>query len=263
MTRLSTTVVVLAVLAVPSTARAQDKPFVFSITTASDSSKQQVLFGYDVGVGEPAFRSNDTANRPEQRFVVQASLGRWTLVGHVGLAMSGGSTQSSQQGELLYSLLQQRSAGVNLAVGGGVLHEASGVDVVLGRLTAGREFDAWRLHGNMVFQKPLSSERDAMDVITSIGWARRLTPAVSLGVEGIGEDLEGFWDAAEAEGGARLLVGPSVHVAPPGRRWQFSVAGGPAFHPRDTARSSDALRDLPATTKSVSYALRTTFAYGF
>lgn len=255
--------VLVAAAVIPGVAAAQDRPFVFSVTTGTDSSKPQVLLSYDVGVGEPAFRSDDTANRPEQRFVAQASLGRWTLVGHVGLSSFGGSTQSSQQGEVLYSVLQQRKAGVSLAIGGGLLHEAGGVDVLLGRLSAGREFDAWRLHGNMVFQAPLSAERDAVDVITTIGCARRLTRSLSLGVEGIGEDLEGFWEPAEAEGGARLLIGPSLHLAPPGRRWQFSVAGGPSFHPTDTGRTSDALRNLPATTRNVGYALRTTFAYGF
>jgi hypothetical protein len=244
-------------------AAAQDRPFVFSVTTASEVSKPQVNVAYDIGIGEPAFHGNDDANAPEQRFVVQASLGRWTLIGHAGLTHSGGATTGSQQGELLYSVLQQRTSGVALAVGGGVLHEAGGVNVLLGRVAAGRDFDAWRLHANALFQKPMSSERDTVDLITSVGWARRLTPSLSLGVEGIGEDLEGFWEPDEAEGGARLLVGPSVHVAPPGSRWQLSVAGGPMFHPNDTGRSSQAFRDLPASTRRIGYALRTSFAYGF
>ena len=49
----------------------------------------------------------------------------------------------------------------------------------------------------------------------------------------------------EAEGGARLLVGPSVHVAPPHKRWQLSFAGGPTFHATNSGRTSDALRGLP------------------
>jgi len=272
----------------PGAALAQDRPFVFSVTTATDtSSKPQVNVAYDVGVGEPTFHGNDAANAPEQRFVVQAAIGRWTLIGHAGLTHSSGATTGSQQGEVLYSVLQQRTSGVGLAVGGGVLHEAGGVNVLLrtsgvglavgggvlheaggvnvllGRVAAGRDFDAWRLYGNALFQKPLSSGRDAVDLVTSIGWARRLTPSLSLGVEGIGEDLEGFWEEEEAEGGARLLVGPSLHFAPTGARWQMSVAGGPMFHPKDTGRTSQAIRDLPASTKRVGYAVRTSFAYGF
>jgi hypothetical protein len=88
------------------------------------------------------------------------------------------------------------------------------------------------------------------------GWAQRRTSAVSLGVEAIGEDLEGFWEAEEAEGGARLLAGPSPRIAPAGRRWQFLATGGPLFHPSGTHRSSDAFRDLPPETRRVCYALK-------
>ena len=134
--------------------------------------------------------------------------------GRVGIALKGDSYRTSKQGEILYSIFTQESSGFGLAAGGGVLHEAGGVDVLLARIASGREFDKWRLHGNVVLQKPFSAGRDAMDAIISAGWARRLGSAVSLGVEGIGEDLEGFWDPAEAEGGARLMIGPSLHLAP-------------------------------------------------
>src|SRR5437660_8013593 len=60
----------------------------------------------------------------------------------------------------------------------------------------------------------MSSERDALDLITSVGWARKLSRGMSLGVEAIGEDLEGFWKAEEREGGARLLAGPGLHISP-------------------------------------------------
>jgi hypothetical protein len=95
-----------------------------------------------------------------------------------------------------------------------MLHEASGVNVLLMRVVAGRSTESSHVFGNALFQKPLSSERDAVDVITSVGWARKITRAVSLGVEAIGEDFEGFWDSEEAEGGARLLAGPSLHISP-------------------------------------------------
>jgi len=243
-------------------AQAQDRPFVFATTTASEIAKPQVLVDYDVGVGERAFH-NDTENGLEQRIGVQASLGRWTLVGGIGLASVAGAYQSSQQGEVLFSVLTQRSSGVALAMGGGMLREAGGVDVALARIIAGREYDQWRLHGNVLFQKPLAANRDAIDLVTSVGWARRLNTAVALGIEGIGEDLEGFWDQAEAEGGARLLIGPSLHVTPSGRAWQLSVAGGPTFHPSNTDRSSSAIRDLPPTTRTHGYALRASVSAHF
>jgi hypothetical protein len=244
-------------------ARAQDRPFVFSLTTAPDSSKSQVSFDYNIGLGDSTFRAA-TTNGPEQRIGVQASVGRWTLVGRFGVASVANATyQTSQQGEVLYSVFTQASDGLAVAVGGGMLREAGGASVLLARVVAGREFGLWRLHGNALFQKPLAAGRDAVDLITTVGWSRRLGGSVSLGLEGIVEDIEGFWDPSEAEGGARLLVGPSLHIAPSGRRWQLSFAGGPMFHPSASGRSSAALRDLPQGSGARGYAFRTSFVCGF
>lgn len=66
---------------------------------------------------------------------------------------------------------------------------------------------------------------------------------------------------AEAEGGARLLVGPSLHVSPAGRKWQLTATGGPACHPSNTGRSSGALRDLPPSNCRVGYAVKAGLTY--
>jgi len=121
---------------------------------------------------------------------------------------------------------------------------------------AGRTTESSWLHGNLLFEKPMASGRDAVDLITSVGWARRVSRGVSLGVETIGEDLEGFWDADEAEGGARLLAGPSLHIAPAEHRWQLTATGGPMFHPSATGRASGAFRDLPPDTGGTGYAFK-------
>jgi hypothetical protein len=234
-------------------AAAQERPFLFTTTTA-ENGKPALRFDYDVGIGERAFQS-DIANQPEQRIGVQASRGRLTVLARFGIAEVGSAYQSSQSGEALYSLLGP-ARGVALAAGGGMLHEADGVNVLLARVVAGRNTDASRLYGNLLFQKPLSAGRDALDLITSVGWARKFSRGVSLGVEAIGEDLEGFWEPDEAEGGARLLAGPSLHVSPAGRRWQLTATGGPVFHPSDTGRGSGALRDLPPDTRRASYAFK-------
>jgi hypothetical protein len=233
-------------------ASAQERPFLFSIATTAKSTPA-IRFDYDVGTSERTFQS-DVANRPEQRIGAQAALGRLTLLARFGISDVGSSYQSSQSGELLYSM--RGNDAVAFAAGGGVLHEAGGVNVLLARLTAGHNADSWLLHGNMVFQKPISSGRDEFDVVTSVGWARKLPHGVSLGAEMVGEDLEGFWEAEEAEGGARLLVGPTFRIAPAGRRWQLIATGGPLFHPSDTGRASAALRDLPPTTRSGSYVFK-------
>jgi hypothetical protein len=249
--RLNLIVVVLVAAVVP--AAAQERPFLFSVATSAET-KPAVRFDYDIGVGERAFQS-DISNQPEQRIGLQASHGRLTLLARFGIAEVGSSYQSSQSGEVLYSMLGPARR-VALAAGGGLLHEPGGVNVLLARVVAGHNTASWRLHGNVLFQKPMSSERDAVDLITSVGWARKLSRGVSLGVEAIGEDLEGFWESEEAEGGARLLAGPSLHISPGGGRWQLIATGGPLFHPSDTHRSSGAFRDLPSETKRASYAFK-------
>ena len=255
-------VLLAGLCAVPSLAAAQDRPFVFSLSTSRDAATRQVRVDYELGVGDQVFHQQ-TAHGPEQRIGLQATLGRLTFVGHVGVAAATASYDTSQQAEMLVSLLGPGSSANALAVGGGVLHEGGGANVLLARVVAGREGTPTRLHGNLLLQKPLATGRDAADMITSVGWAARVTPAWAIGVEGIGEDLEGFWEPEEAEGGARILVGPSLHIAPPQKRWQLSIAGGPTFHPTTSGRSSAAIRDLPATTAARDYAVRATFACRF
>jgi hypothetical protein len=249
--------IVAFLLAAAAPAAAQERPFLFSVSTTSEA-RPAVRFDYDVGIGERAFQS-DISNQPEQRVGVHASYGRLTLLARVGIVEVGSAYQSSQSGELLYSILGSARP-VALAAGGGLLHEADGINVVTARVVGGKNARSWRLQGNVLFQKPLSSERDAVDLISSVGWARKLSHGVSLGVEAIGEDLEGFWDSAEAEGGARLLAGPSLHISPAGQRWQLIATGGPLFHPSDTGRASGALRDLPPDPARSSYAFKASFS---
>ena len=58
----------------------------------------------------------------------------------------------------------------------------------------------------------MASRRDALDVVLGAGASWRLTPFASAGVEALAEDVEGFWDASETEGGVHALVGPVVRI---------------------------------------------------
>jgi hypothetical protein len=242
--------------------RVQDRQFLFSVSTLPSDSPHATV-ALDSGFGEGAFDITDS-DRPEQRFGLQVSLGhRFTFLGRVGLSSDERDLQSSQQAELLYSVLESRKQQGSVAVGFGMRHESMGTNVLLGRVVAGRSFSEWRLDSNVLFEKPFSEARDAVDLVTSFGFSRRVLSFLRAGVEAIGEDLEGFWEVNEAEGGARVLVGPSLHVAPPNQRWQVSVAGGPMFHAIRSGRSSDATRGLPSSSSDRSYALRLSMSYGF
>jgi hypothetical protein len=67
-----------------------------------------------------------------------------------------------------------------------------------------------------------------------------------VGFEALGEDLEGFWEKEEAEGGAKVLVGPSVNLLPNNSRFSFSFSGGPVLYATKSDLSNpNAIRDLP------------------
>jgi hypothetical protein len=254
--------VTLSASLVSTPAAAQDRPFLFSISTPR-TAEPHASMHVDTGFGERAFDLVES-DRPEQRFGIQASLGRGvTLLARVGIASDNRDTQSSQQAELLYSLVRVPSYQGTLAAGLGMRHESAGTNVLIGRVIAGRNFSAWRLDGNLLFEKPFSVNRDAVDLITSFGIARRVLPALHLGLEVIGEDLEGFWEANEAEGGARLLAGPSIRIAPPSQHWQVSIAGGPLVHATRSVATSGAIRGLPASGGRNGYAARAALSYEF
>jgi hypothetical protein len=97
-----------------------------------------------------------------------------------------------------------------------------------------------------------------VDLISSIGAGRRVGSALTMSVEAVGQDLEGFWDPTEKDGGARLMVGPSIAVAPPAARWQLTVGGGPIIRATRSDFASTADRPLPTRN---GYVLRS--AVGF
>jgi len=240
----------------------QDRRFLFSVSTVP-AEKSHATVQLDSGFGERPFDVTDT-DRPEQRLAVQATLGRRvTFLGRVGLASDERDLRSSQQGELLYSVMHARKSEGSLALGMGIRHESSGVNVLLGRVVAGRSFDAWRLDGNALFEKPYAVGRDSIDLITTFGVSRRLFPALYAGAELIGEDLEGFWEVDEAEGGARMMIGPSIRIAPPNKRWQVGVAGGPVIHATRSDLVSEATRGLPTSNGGSGYAVRAALSYEF
>jgi hypothetical protein len=67
------------------------------------------------------------------------------------------------------------------------------------------------------------------------------------------------WPNFRAQPADVITSSASLHIAPPGRQWQLSLVGGPTFHPTNSNRSTDALRDLPAR----GYAFKMSFSASF
>ena len=147
------------------------------------------------------------------------------------VAMDGHARPMFEQIEIVRPVLSAGSFSV--AGGGGVRQEWDGTERLIGRLLAGADVGRGRLQASLVLERAVSSpvKHDAADVVTSVGWSRRIGDRISVGIEGIGQDLEGLWIPAEADGGARLLVGPSLHAESRRGDWAASLTAGPVLHP--------------------------------
>jgi len=252
-------------LLLPPSVQAGERAFVFSVIPDRSPGSGAFVFTEST-VGDPG-SSRLVGDGLEQRFGFQARMGkRWTVLGSalvpVSVETRGGTTGRA---EALFDLFSggDETSGATLALGGGAQREPGGVNVLVARGAFDLTRPRFRATANVVFEKPLSNRRDAVDALTSIGMGLRLTPKMDAGLEMLGEDLEALWDADEAEGGARMMIGPSLHYRA-GGRLEANLAGGPIFLLRDTGRGSDAVRALGgASAKNRGYIVRASLTYRF
>jgi hypothetical protein len=255
----------LALLLLAGPAAAQVRPFAFTVTTGSSGSTsapdgRSWTAYYDSGYAE---RSGGPFGYDgvEQRFGAQGSLGAGlTLLGQVGLGIGDDATRSSQQVEVLKDVLGS-TASMRLAVGGGARRDWDGSSTALARVCLGWSGRRTVIFGNLRIERPLGVGRDAADLITTFGWLHSVRHGLRLGIEAVGEDLEGLWEAEEAEGGAKLYAGPALHwTSRAGRLW-VSAGGGPIVYATRSPRSSPAQRPLDATGNG--FTLRVSVGYMF
>jgi hypothetical protein len=247
---------------------AQAHPFVYSFVPDAPPLASPLVIYADVGYGRDLFSALGP-ERFEQRVGGQVALGRRvTVLAQLGLAANDDAvvSRTTAQAELVASALPQTSRAI-LAFGVGGIHDYSGTGVALGRAVVGFRTTKSLVAGNLRLERPFtraggtrSLSRDALDVITTVGFTREISTNVRLGVESVAEDLEGFFEPDEAEGGAKLMLGPSVGLGHRSARWSLTVAGGPVVQltRSNTSPAGGAVRDL--ATRS-GYVIRTSFGY--
>lgn len=230
------------------TVRETPEPFMFSVSTLTPEDLSWSL-NYSGSYGDKVagpFGFDGVA----QQFAVKGYLGsRFTLYAHAAFGFAAGeNVMSAQQAEVLRDFIGgKRGQGLRLGAGLGIGRDFSNVKNALGRITASYVTGNLKAGGNLLFEKAFSGDRDAIDVITSLGVQYRLLGQLYGGVEAVGEDLEGFWDEEEAEGGAKLLIGPSLNMVPRNSRFSFSLSGGPVFYAtHSTVTTPGAIRELPS-----------------
>ena len=256
----------LALCLLAAMGSAEERAFLFSVAPTRGDAPASAFAFTESSLGDPG-SSRLVGDGLEQRLGFQARFGRRFTVLASALVPVGEETRggTTARAELLYDLVSRGTAaqGFTLAAGGGVQREPGGVNVLVGRGVIDFTRARFRTTANMLVEKPLSEGRDRLDALTSLGFALRFGPRFDAGVEMLAEDLEALWEANEAEGGARMMIGPSLHYRS-GGRIEANLAGGPIFLLRSAMGSSDALRALGNQAgKDRGYVVRASVAYRF
>lgn len=235
---------------VVNTSMQQPQPFLFTINTLNPAAHGWSL-NYSGGYGERT-ATPIGYDGVDQNVMVKGYLGaKFTLLASMGIGFgNNGDIRSLQQAEVLRDFIGGNNvSGFRLGGGLGFRREFNNDNVALSRITATYDNLNWKFGANMRFEKAFDKNRDGLDIISSIGIHRQISGQFFGGIEAVGQDLEGFWEADEAEGGARLLVGPSLNFAPVASRFSFTLCGGPIIYAtRSTvAPGGFAVRELPAS----------------
>lgn len=144
---------------------------------------------------------------------------RFFVSGQGGLLFDDkGYKAPSGGGEVGVKALVQELHQINFTLAAGYLYDYQGVHVPRLRVGLGRRFGDFDLvlHALLEFPQSSSTHRDTVDLISGLAMSYRVNSWFSPGLEILMQDIEGFWEKEEAEGGAKLLVGPTLGFKP----WQ-------------------------------------------
>ncbi|EOR93036.1 hypothetical protein ADIARSV_3792 [Arcticibacter svalbardensis MN12-7] len=236
------------------------QPFLFSVSTLTEP-------GWNINYSG-SYGKNTTNpfgfNGVDQQFAVSGYLGsRFTLYAKAGIGFNeSGGIRSLQQVEVIRDLIGGggKAQGFRFGTGLGVRREWTNENVVFSRLTAALGNKLWNLAGNLLIEKAFDKDRDEVDLITAVGFHHKLGKQFFAGFEAAGEDLEGFWDKDEAEGGAKLFIGPSVNMTTKDSHFLFSLSGGPIIYATSSTRNIDsAPRDLNLSNNGYTVRFRVGF----
>ncbi|HVW98610.1 MAG TPA: hypothetical protein VHA56_21765 [Mucilaginibacter sp.] len=245
----------------PGGSASQPQPFMFTINALNPAARGWSL-NYSGGYGQHTVTPLGF-DGVDQNLAVKGYLGaKFTLIASLGVGFgNNGTVNSIQQAEVLRDFIGgNRPEGIRVGASLGFRREFNSDKVALSRITAAFENLAWKVGGNVRFEKAFDKERDNIDIISSVGVHHKIAGQLFGGVEAVGQDLEGFWEADEAEGGARLLVGPSLNFAPVASRFSFTLCGGPIIY---ATRSTGVLNQFPVRELPSNNGFTMKFNVGF
>ncbi|MFZ4622398.1 MAG: hypothetical protein ACOYNS_17680 [Bacteroidota bacterium] len=239
---------------------AQPSAYLYS-HSSSMMPEHSTILRYDAAYSEKNFRPFGADNM-EQTIGLRTTLNNsFTVVAHAGIATTIHGSRMMQQAELIADVFHSNDGFTGLAAGAGARHEYDGTNVMLVRALADWRSSSWNVSGNVLLEKAFSASRDQIDLMTTVGVNYALSSVFHAGLEIVGQDLEGFWDTEEAEGGAVVYAGPSIGTVIPGMDLHITVGGGPIIRASQNDRIGTALREIPAVTGN-GFVVRTSLSFG-
>lgn len=240
----------------PAAGNAQSRTYMFSLLPPAHEHEHKLLLQGEFGYGERVFHVLGAENFEGAASAEYQINKRVMLFSRIARA----DGHSSAEAEAMFRVAGSEHASLALSAGG--MRDYHGTNVALARVIAGYENSKFSAVANMRLEKPFADDRDEIDVINTIGVSRRLSETVRAGFEAVAEDLEGLFEKDEAEGGARMMIGPSLVVAPQHSRFMLMFTAGPVFQLTHSTVLGDhgALRDLDTRT---GYIVRTSLGYHF
>lgn len=212
----------------------EDHPWLFNYS-GSYGERVQGQFGYD-GLA--------------QHFSIKGAFARnYTLLANVSLGVRRDNQKmvSAQQIEVLRNIVNiEKLLGLKLGLGLGAGMDYQNTKLLISRVVISLKYKKWNATGNVYLEKAFASDRDVIDAILSGAISYRFSNRFMGGGELVCEDVEGFWDKNEAEGGAKLFLGPTLNYRPQKSRFVFSLAGGPVLYVTSNQNESAAVRVLPS-----------------
>ncbi len=231
----------VVLFAATGTVRGQEVPFLYHRAGGDQAAGLQVEAETAYGTREArpfGERGLEQGVRVSTRFSRWVELEAWGAL----LWVDGDREAAGASAEVRSHLLTEKANGVGLSVGAGMVRDFRGDTIARTRLTLSRRAGNLELVGTALAEVPFAEDRDAVDVIFGVGGAYEVSSRLNIGGEVLGEDLEGFWEEEEAEGGARLVAGPTVDVAFLDRLTFKANAGLVYAMTGDAVASSDASR---------------------
>ena len=190
---------------------AQQHPYLFS-RVYENTGQGSVQAGTYAGYGMRSTRPFGEDGF-EQRLNLSAGLFDWLkIMAEYGYGWTGEGDflGSLVNANLQVKVLDSEKHFIDLSIMGGYIRDYAGVNIAALRFIIGKGWGRFNLTGTGYLEFPFDSQRDAADLVMTLGFSYAVADSLKLAVELAGEDLEGFWEADEAEGGARFLAGPNI-----------------------------------------------------